>query len=129
MILRALIIWLLLAAVAVANGVARNAILEPRLGEGRAHIVSTLVLVALIFLVALAFIKWIGPETPLQAAMIGLLWMGLTLAFEFLVGHFVFGHPWERLLADYNIWKGRIWILVPIVTYLAPRWALRLRSM
>jgi hypothetical protein len=29
--------------------------------------------------------------------------------FEFLVGHYVMGHPWSRLLHDYNILAGRLW--------------------
>jgi hypothetical protein len=27
------------------------------------------------------------------------------------------------LLADYNVLRGRIWVLVPVVTLLAPLWA------
>ncbi|HII01788.1 TPA: hypothetical protein HA351_09125 [Methanosarcinaceae archaeon] len=27
---------------------------------------------------------------------------------------------WDRLLADYNILKGRVWILVLLTTFLAP---------
>ncbi|MBD3348975.1 MAG: hypothetical protein GF400_07245 [Candidatus Eisenbacteria bacterium] len=126
---RALVIWAVLAVVAVINGIIRNAWLEPALGEGRAHVLSTLALCALIFLVALASIAWIGPASLLQAALVGVFWVALTLTFEFLAGHFVFGHPWSRLLADYNLLRGRIWILVPIATYLAPRWAFRLRGM
>ncbi len=126
-ILRALAVWILLAVVAVLNGTARNAWIAPRLGEQRAHIVSTFILCALIFFIVFALIRWIGITTPTQASLLGLCWVAMTLAFEFLAGHFLFGHPWERLVADYNVLSGRLWILVPIVTYLAPRWALRLR--
>jgi len=127
-VVRALVVWVLLAVVAVANGVARNFLLEPRIGEAIAHVAGTIVLCALIFLVTLATVGWIGPTRPLEASLIGLLWVVLTLSFEFLAGHFLFGHPWERLLGDYNISRGRFWILVPVVTYLAPRLALRMRG-
>jgi len=129
MVLRAVIIWILLAAVAVANGVFRNALVTPRLGEQRAHLLSTGMLCILIFALTLAFIKWIGARTALEASLTGLLWVGLTLTFEFLAGHFAFGHSWQKLLADYNIRQGRVWIVVPIVTYLSPRWALLLRGL
>lgn len=128
MFLRAAAVWVLLALVAVLNGALRNAWLTPSLGEGAAHVVSTLILCALIFLVAAAFIRWIRPLSLTSATMVGLMWALLTLAFEFLAGRYVFGHPWQRMVADYNITQGRIWILVPIVTYLAPRWALRVRG-
>ena len=129
MIQRAILIWVLLAAVGVGNGIFRSAFMATRLGDQRAHILSTLILCALILVLAFAFINWVGPSTFLQASLVGLLWAALTVAFEFLAGHYVFGNSWDKLLADYVIWRGRIWVLVPIVLYLAPRWAFRLRAM
>ena len=58
---------------------------------------------------------------------IGAGWVVLTLAFEFLAGHYLFANSWERLLADYNVAQGRIWILVLITTLLAPVVVYRLR--
>jgi hypothetical protein len=29
-----------------------------------------------------------------------------TVAFELTFGHYVMGHPWSRLLADYNLLAG-----------------------
>lgn len=54
--------------------------------------------------------------------------MILTLGFEFLAGHYLFGSSWEKLLADYNVARGRIWLLIPIVTLLAPVWAQSMRT-
>ena len=65
-------------------------------------------------------IGWIGPTTARQAVAVGALWVGLTLAFEFGVGHYGFGNPWAELLADYDLRRGRIWILVLLTTLLAP---------
>ena len=44
----------------------------------------------------------------------------LTLAVEFLAGHFLFRNTWERLLADYNLAQGRVWILVLVTTLVTP---------
>jgi hypothetical protein len=44
----------------------------------------------------------------------------LTLAFEFLAGHYLFGNPWSKLLADYNLLRGHIWVLVLITTAFGP---------
>ena len=38
--------------------------------------------------------------------MVGIAWVALTVAFEFLAGHYVFGNSWEKLLADYNVLRG-----------------------
>jgi hypothetical protein len=35
----------------------------------------------------------------------------MTITFEFGFGHFVAGHSWAKLLADYNILQGRVWSL------------------
>ena len=35
----------------------------------------------------------------------------MTVAFEFGFGHFVAGHSWQRLLGDYNLLEGRVWLL------------------
>ena len=50
----------------------------------------------------------------------GLLLAGITVAFEFLFGRYVDGKSWEYLLADYNIFKGKLWILVIITSLTAP---------
>ena len=71
---------------------------------------------------------WVRPLTRGDAWTVGVLWLVLTLAFEFLAGHYLFHNPWERLFADYNVAQGRIWILVLITTVLAPVLVYALRS-
>jgi hypothetical protein len=53
----------------------------------------------------------------------------LTLGFECLVGHFLFGNPWSRLLEDYNVLRGRIWVLVLVTIAVAPRLCARVRGL
>ena len=88
--------------------------------ETAARAVSTLLLAAVILVGASMTIGWISSRPQLDAWRIGTLWLALTIAFEFLAGHYLFRVPWHRILADYNILNGRIWILVLIVTLLAP---------
>lgn len=118
---RSLIVWCVLLVVAVANGGLREAVFVPRLGPGLAHQVSSLVGSAAIILVTVLALPWIAPPDTRAAWQIGLLWILLVAAFEFLAGHYLFGHPWERLLADYNLLRGRLWILVLVSTLVAPR--------
>jgi hypothetical protein len=65
----------------------------------------------------------------MQALGVGLFWLLFTVLFEFGAGHYLFRNPWEQLLADYNIFKGRIWVLVLLATLFAPYWAARLRGL
>jgi hypothetical protein len=119
-LIRALLAWLVLLALAVVNGAAREAWLIPRIGASAGHAVSSLSLSALIFLLSWLTIGWINPATARDAFLIGLVWLALTLAFEFLAGHYVFRTPWNELLADYDVLSGRIWVLVLLTTTLAP---------
>ena len=129
MLLRATVVWLVLMVLAIANGIFRNSVITPRLGEQVGHVISTVVLCLILLCVSLLTIRWIGPHTTRDALLIGAFWVVLTLAFEFLAGHYAFGHSWEKLLADYNVGKGRVWLLVPITTLIAPRVAVVIRGL
>jgi len=124
MILQGAIAWLGLMFLAIANGTLREFLLTPRLGARLGHVLSTLLLCVLIFLVAWLVTPWIGARQPADTWRLGTLWLVLTLAFEFIVGHYVFGNSWQNLLADYDLLHGRIWLLVPIITFIGPRLAL-----
>jgi hypothetical protein len=120
--LSALGIWCVLTVMAVLNGVFRIAVLEPLLGIfPGAHIASTLLLLAIILLISFFYIRNSTHEWGKnELFIIGLLWLVLTVGFEFLFGHYVAGVSWKALCVDYNVMKGRIWILVPIAVFSAP---------
>ncbi len=120
MIVRALAVWGLLLVLAVLNGGVRDTWLSPVLGDTIGRAISSVLLALLILLATWLTIRWIGPTTPGQAMAVGALWVGLTLGFEFGVGHYGFGTSWAELLADYDLLRGRIWILVLLATFVAP---------
>jgi hypothetical protein len=41
----------------------------------------------------------------------------------------VFGTPWQQLAADYNIFRGRVWVLVLITTATGPWLVARSRNL
>ena len=128
-IARAVLVWCALLVIASLNGFVRETLLIPRVGEIGGRAISTLALSVLIILLTWISIGWIAPRSAQQAWAVGLLWVGLTLAFEFLAGHYVFGNPWNRLLEDYNVVRGRIWVLVLLTTFVAPRLCAGLRNL
>ena len=125
---RALLVWVLLVGLAILNGAARETVFSPHLGPAVGHLVSSVLLAGLIALTAWLTILWIAPGSARRAWAVGALWLTLTVAFEFLAGHYVFGHPWPRLLADYDILQGRAWLLVLVATLVTPAWAWRART-
>lgn len=129
MIGRALAVWFGILVLASGNGAIRSAWLIPQLGETAGRGVSTLMLAALVLLVTWLTIGWIRPATPSEALQIGVLWLALTLAFELLAGHYLFRQSWAALLEDYDVTRGRIWLLVLIVVLLGPLWIARIRGL
>jgi hypothetical protein len=112
--------WLGLLALAFANGTARAAGYQPVVGETAARQIATVTLLGLLG----GYVWVLHRRAPLPdtgtAAAVGGVWALLTLGFEFGFGHYVLGTPWAELLADYDLSRGRIWVLIPIATAAAP---------
>ena len=112
--------WLGACGLAIANGIARQAIYEGHVGDLRAHQVSTATLLAVFALYAWMLQRRWPIQTARTALAIGAAWVVLTLAFEFGFGHYVTGQSWTELLEAYNLANGRVWVLVPLWTLVAP---------
>ncbi len=112
--------WFPMMLLAILNGAFREALLKERYGELRAHQLSTLTLLLLLSAYIWVLVWTWTPESPGQAWRIGFIWLAMTLAFEFGVGHFIAGKPWNELMKDYDIIAGRIWVLIPAWVVVAP---------
>jgi hypothetical protein len=117
---RAALVWVLIAIVAVVNGAVREKLLNRWLGPRAGHVIATAVLSAVVLLFAWLTIGWLAPGSPGDALRLGVWWVVLTLGFEFLAGHYVFGNPWRHLLADYDVRRGRVWVVVLLAALLGP---------
>lgn len=126
---RVFLIWLLFMVGAIANGTLRVKLIIPFTGEALGHIISTILLCVIILCITWYTVPWLAPATGQQAWAIGAGWLLLTLAFEFGVGYFISHHSWPEMLADYNVLKGRVWVAVPIITFIAPWWMANLRQL
>jgi hypothetical protein len=126
---RAIAVWCAIVPFAIANGAVRDLLIAPRAGVMAAHVISTALLCLAILGWSWLTIGWIRPAGLRSAVPIGVGWLALTLAFEFLAGHYLFGTPWRQLLADYDVAQGRVWILVPLTTAVAPWLAARWRHL
>lgn len=126
-ILRATAAWAAIIPVAILNGIARQTLLTPVVGEHRAHQISSLSAAAAVLLIAILGVRWIGVRTARAGWVVGGLWLALTVGFEFCFGRAVAGASWKRLLQDYDLSRGRLWVLVLLVVLIAPSIAARVR--
>jgi hypothetical protein len=112
--------WFPMVVIAIANGVLRESWYGKRFSELAAHQISSLTGIILFGVYIWLVVRFWRPASTGQAIAIGLLWLVMTIAFEFLFGHYVAGHSWQRLLHDYNLLAGRIWLLVLLWVAVAP---------
>jgi hypothetical protein len=126
-ILKYLLAWIPMVFIAILNGAVREFVFSKMLSELRAHQLSCLTGV-LLFAASTWIISLKWPlRSAKQALSVGLVWLALTVAFEFIFGHYVAGKSREQLLQDYHILTGRLWVLVLLAVTLLPIIVFRLR--
>lgn len=111
MIARYLLFWPALAVIAIVNGTLRQFAYGPHMAELAAHQLSTVTGMLLTGLAVWALNRVWPIRSAKEAWIIGACWLMMTIAFEFGFGHYVAGHSWSRLFADYNLADGRVWSL------------------
>lgn len=119
--------WLVMLLVSIANGAARDLGYGRYMSELSAHQLSTAIGILLLGVVIRAFVYRYPPASAREAVGIGLFWMALTVAFEFLFFHFVGGRSWSELLDNYDVLSGRVWVFVLLWVAAAPYLFFRLR--
>jgi hypothetical protein len=126
--LKAFCLWLGFLAVAIVCGLVRERFLVPGLGPLVGRALGTLLVGAIIFGLIYAYVGRMKGATRVSLVKLGLFWTLATIMFEFLFGHYVMGHSWDSLWADYHVLQGKLWPLVLIVTLFGPWWAQRIRG-
>ena len=127
MILHYLLAWFGMLVLAILNGGLRDLLYGPLISELAAHQLSTVVLLLLFTgYFRLLMARWPLHSTG-EAWAIGLFWLVMTIAFETLTVRVIQDQPWERVLTDYNLAAGRLWLLVPLWTIIGPPVMFRLK--
>lgn len=118
--LKAIMIWFIMAIFAVLNGIMRENIFVPYLGEAAALPISGITLSIIIFTVTFLSFKLFDKSSSMGYLYIGMLWVTMTLAFEMLFGHFVMGKSWRELFEVFNVFKGDLFVVALLVTFFSP---------
>ncbi|CAN7501130.1 hypothetical protein LJR164_003424 [Phenylobacterium sp. LjRoot164] len=123
---RAVLAWLLLMAAETVQGAARRLLLSPAVEQALRQL-SVVVGVLVIFAITWMLLPWLRIRTSRQALATGVLWAGLTLAFEFGLGA-IMGLSWSRMSADYDLAQGGLMPIGLLAMALVPWTAWRLQS-
>ena len=128
-LLKSIGLWLLMMVAAVMNGLLRDLVLQQILGHRIALPLSGLTLMMLIFAISYFSVPGLRLVKVSQYLLLGVLWVGLTLVFEFTFGRYVADKSWQELWQVFNVTQGDLFALVLIFTALAPLLAARLRGL
>ncbi len=124
-LLRGTAAWLPLPVLAVANAALRELVLLPLLGASLAQPLSGLTLIAIIGLYSLIIFRQAIAGAGTGAAwLLGLIWAGLTLIFEYALMAAAHELPLARLtetLSPSAVSRGNLFVLAVIFLALAPR--------
>jgi hypothetical protein len=116
---KALVVWLAIIPLAIANGWLRQALLLPALGPVWGLAASGVVLCVVIFVAAWLGARWYGASARGLGFAIGAFWLVLTLGFE--VGMALgTDRSWDDVARAFNPATGNLWVLVLLTTLLSP---------
>ena len=114
-------VWAIFGVLAIINGAIRNKFYAPKIGEYPGHVISTIIAICFVVVGTYLLLRFMRIDySNIDLLLIGGFWVILTVLFEFVFGHYVMGNPWEKLLADYNILKGRLWSLFLLTEFISP---------
>lgn len=113
-------VWLVMLVTAFLNGALREVLIVRLVGEQVGHVLSVVLLSGAIFGLTYLFVGALEPLPASTLLGIGLCWLVLSLLFEFGFFHYVMHEPWDKLWADYNIFQGRLLIVVWLTTLFSP---------
>jgi len=125
---RTTLAWMLIMLAETIHGAVREVFIAPVLGDLRARQLGVLVGCIIVFAVAWLTARWMAAGTRRLQITAGMLWVLLTLAFEFLLGR-ALGFSWGRILEDYNPARGGLMLLGLAFMGIAPMLAARLRRL
>ena len=122
-------IWLVMVLAAIVNGLFREKVLTPLTGAEFALPLSGILLSLLIFIIAFLLISFIHETTGRAYLMIGLLWVALTVSFEYLFGHFVMERSWQEINQVFNVKAGNLFIAAVLTSAIAPWLVAKIRGL
>lgn len=119
MMLKYFLAWFGMMVLAIVNGGLRDYAYKPLVGNLPAHQISTVILL----IVLAGYIRLLVRIWPIRSAgqawAIGAVWFLMTEGFEIGM-RLISGESWSTILQAYNIFKGEVWMFIPIWVLVGP---------
>ena len=122
-------IWLIIVVAAIFNGVMREKMFTPILGSQFSLPLSGITLSLLIFIISYFLVPFIGRHRGQVFVLVGLLWVVLTLSFEYSFGYFVSGKSLPEINEVFNLADGNLFAVAVISSAVAPWLVAKVRGM
>ena len=113
------LLWLPMIAIALANATFRELVIVNFYQVQTAHQLSTVSLIILCTIYIWSIFPYLKVNSTRQSLFIGLVWVLLTILFEFTLGIFT-SQSWESMLDAYNLLSGNIWTVFLVFLFLTP---------
>jgi hypothetical protein len=115
----ALRVWLIEVLLSAFNFfVLMNLIYEPRWGALIAHQIGMSTRIIYLCIFAYLLLRYVKVYETKDLVHVGVLWLGLTLIFEW-GGSLAIGRPVEEILIGWNVFAGYMWPYVLLTYFLA----------
>ena len=129
MILRAFMVWVVIAAAEAFQGSLWVRFLNRRAGDRRARQIGVFCGSGLLLAIAWFGVPWIGADTELRMVGIGLLWLALMLTFHLAFGRLVLQASWDRIISDFDLRRGGLLGIGMLILCAAPLLVAKLRGL
>jgi len=129
MILRAFIVWLVIAAAEAFQDSLRVRFLNRRAGDRRARQIGVFCGSGLLLAIAWLGVPWIGADTELRLLGIGLLWLALMLTFHLAFGRLVLHASWDRIISDFDLRRGGLLGIGMLILCVTPLLVAKLKGL
>lgn len=127
LVLNIIALCVTLAGVETLHGIARNALLAPKIGTKRAKKLSLISGTILLFIVCYLWVPRLGLVSPGSLLALG-LWLAMFMAlFDMLLGRYIIKLRWQVILKDFDPRQGNylvfgllVLVFIPLVVMAIP---------
>ena len=120
--------WLIILPFMIVNGIFRELVMKQLVPAQVAEIMSVAIAIAILLVLTRYLLRPLAGKSVPQLVRASVTLVVMTVAFEFVFGHYVDQKSWSELAANYEVWNGKLWpvalAVIAFVPFLWGRWSI-----